>query len=208
MWITSVISALQKHKVKYAVAGGYAVALHGTARPTSDLDLIADLSLPNLLKIESALNELGYKPKSPFSAEDIARYRRELVKKRKIVEWPFVNHDNRKIDILIHRDLAQVRTEPVRLQGDDIPVIAPIELSLTPSFEVKRYLRTDPESAVRFIEDIYSSKWAKDAPTKLISIRVPENILSSFKAVTKANGKKYQSLIVELMREYLRREIQ
>ncbi len=43
-----------------------------------------------------------------------------------------------------------------------------------------------------------------DEPTVLISLRVPGNILRSIKLKAKADGKKYQSLMVEYLRRGVR----
>lgn len=42
-----------------------------------------------------------------------------------------------------------------------------------------------------------------DEPTVAISLRVPENILRSLKLKAKAEGKKYQSLMIEYLRKGL-----
>lgn len=42
-----------------------------------------------------------------------------------------------------------------------------------------------------------------DEPTVAISLRVPENILRSIKLKAKADGKKYQSLMIEYLRKGL-----
>jgi predicted DNA binding CopG/RHH family protein len=44
----------------------------------------------------------------------------------------------------------------------------------------------------------------KDEPTKLISIRVPENMLKALKVKAKMEGKKYQSLLVEILRSEMK----
>jgi len=61
-----------------------------------------------------------------------------------------------------------------------------------------------PEEALRFLEDIRKMSSEIDEPTVLISLRVPGNILRSIKLKAKADGKKYQSLMVEYLRRGLR----
>lgn len=55
-----------------------------------------------------------------------------------------------------------------------------------------------------FLEDFQTMIGGQDKKTKLISIRVPENILEAFKFKAKTKNQKYQSLIVELMRVWIR----
>lgn len=62
-----------------------------------------------------------------------------------------------------------------------------------------------PEEAVRFLEDIRIMNSEVDEPTIAISIRVPANVLRALKLRAKADGKKYQSLIVEYLRNGLRK---
>jgi predicted DNA binding CopG/RHH family protein len=61
-----------------------------------------------------------------------------------------------------------------------------------------------PDDAVRFIEDMRLMMAEQDEPTVAISLRIPANILRALKLRAKADGKKYQSLIVEYLRLGLR----
>lgn len=72
MFYEEVFRKLGEKKIRYAVAGGIALVLHGAVRFTADLDLIVELSPDNLNKFISVMNELGYKPRLPVKAEDFA----------------------------------------------------------------------------------------------------------------------------------------
>jgi predicted DNA binding CopG/RHH family protein len=61
-----------------------------------------------------------------------------------------------------------------------------------------------PEEALDFLESIRRMQEDKDEPTKLISVRVPENILRALKVKAKFENKKYQSLLIQYLREGLR----
>lgn len=61
-----------------------------------------------------------------------------------------------------------------------------------------------PEEAVRFLEDLRLMASDIDEPTVAISLRIPGNVLRSIKLKAKADGKKYQSLMVEYLRKGLR----
>lgn len=61
-----------------------------------------------------------------------------------------------------------------------------------------------PEEAVQFLDDIRRMAGEKDEPTMSISLRVPQNILRAIKIKAKADGKKYQSLMIEYFRRGLR----
>jgi hypothetical protein len=64
-----------------------------------------------------------------------------------------------------------------------------------------------PEEAVRFLEDMRLLASEIDEPTVAISLRVPGNILRAIRAKAKADGKKYQSLMVAYLRKGLRAEL-
>ena len=61
-----------------------------------------------------------------------------------------------------------------------------------------------PEDAIQFLENIRIMSSEVDEPTIAISLRIPGNILRTLKLKAKADGKKYQSLIVELLRNGIR----
>ncbi len=61
-----------------------------------------------------------------------------------------------------------------------------------------------PLQAIQFLEDIRTLQNEMDEPTVAISLRVPGNILRALKLKAKADGKKYQSLIIEYLRQALR----
>jgi predicted DNA binding CopG/RHH family protein len=63
-----------------------------------------------------------------------------------------------------------------------------------------------PEEAVQFLEDIRLMAADINDPTVAISLRVPGNILRAIKLRAKADGKKYQSLIIDYLREGLRKK--
>jgi predicted nucleotidyltransferase len=56
--IEAVLAALNEAEVRYLVAGGVAVVLHGHLRTTADLDLIVDLHAENTAKVVTALESL------------------------------------------------------------------------------------------------------------------------------------------------------
>ncbi len=59
------------------------------------------------------------------------------------------------------------------------------------------------ESAIQFLEDLRVISSGVDEPTQMVSIRIPANILRAVKLQAKFEGKKYQSLIVQYIRQNL-----
>lgn len=70
--------------------------------------------------------------------------------------------------------------------------------------EKKRSKHISTEEAVQFLEDIRRLDEDIDEPTKAISLRVPGNILRAIKLKAKADGRKYQSLMIAYFRRGLR----
>ena len=67
-----IFEELNRGSVRYLVAGGVAVVLHGHPRFTADLDLIVGLEPENALAAVGALARLGYRPRAPVPAEAFA----------------------------------------------------------------------------------------------------------------------------------------
>lgn len=65
MFYEEVFRKLNQSNIKYLVAGGLAVNLHGVPRMTQDLDLLIDLGKDNILNIIEALKDIGYQCKIP-----------------------------------------------------------------------------------------------------------------------------------------------
>lgn len=63
------ISLLNRHKVRYIVVGGYAVAFHGHPRYTKDIDLWIDSSRDNAETLINALRDFGF-GNAGLTAED------------------------------------------------------------------------------------------------------------------------------------------
>ncbi len=60
MFLIELVKTLQEAKIKFAVAGGYAVALHGAIRGTVDIDIVIATTLESYQKAEAALLSLGF----------------------------------------------------------------------------------------------------------------------------------------------------
>ena len=132
MFYEDVFRKLGESKIRYAVAGGVALVLHGVVRLTADLDLIVELSAENLRKFITAINELGYKPKPPVSAEDFIDPRnRKAWKEEKGMEVFSFYHPKMPInliDVFVNEPIGfnEIESEIVIFKAKDIeiPVIS------------------------------------------------------------------------------------
>ena len=67
-----VAKALNQAEVRYLVAGGLAVIAHGYGRLTYDIDLVVQLDPDNVIRAFRALEQAGYQPRIPVTAEQFA----------------------------------------------------------------------------------------------------------------------------------------
>ena len=99
--IERVLEALNREKVRYLVAGGVAVVLHGYLRTTADLDLIVQLEPANVRRAVRALDSLGYRPRAPVSADDFAekRIRDTWIREKNLQVFSFWSHENPGLEV-------------------------------------------------------------------------------------------------------------
>ena len=103
------------HGVRYALVGGYAVALHGAVRGTVDVDVVVDWNLESLQGAEQALRDLGLVSRLPVAAVDLFNFRDEYVNNRNLLAWNFYNPDDisQQVDVVITYDLRGRRRHRV-----------------------------------------------------------------------------------------------
>lgn len=130
MLLVDVVRALQAARVRFAVAGGYAVALYGAVRGTVDLDLVLALDEQNYAAAEAALASIGLSSRLPVSAEDVFRFRREYIENKNLIAWSF--HDaadpTRLVDIVITYEKKRLAVKRVDYRGTSIPLLSKREL--------------------------------------------------------------------------------
>ena len=70
--IESIARALHAADVPFLVVGGLAVVAHGYGRQTQDVDLVVPLDSRTVPQLFEALASIGYAPRIPVSAEQVA----------------------------------------------------------------------------------------------------------------------------------------
>lgn len=130
MFIQKVVSALDKANVRYALVGGYAVALHGAIRGTVDLDFVIALEKSQFSALESAMKEIGMVSRLPVSAEEVFNFRLEYIKNRNLIAWDFVNNTNplELVDIIITHNVDKMETVEKKVGDLNIQLAAITEL--------------------------------------------------------------------------------
>jgi len=116
--------------VRYALVGGYAVALHGAVRGTVDIDFVIAWNLKNLARAEQALNGIGLVSRLPVSANEVFQFRREYISNRNLIAWNFYNPEDlsQQVDIVITFDLTGVRGKRVNTATGPVIVLPIREL--------------------------------------------------------------------------------
>jgi len=124
MFIQRVIRSLDRHKVRYALVGGYAVALHGVIRGTVDIDVAIALEAGQFLAVEQAMVSIGLQPRLPVTAEEVFKFREEYIRNRNLTAWSFVHPNNplEVVDILITEDARKIKTVEKKVDRQRIQV--------------------------------------------------------------------------------------
>jgi predicted nucleotidyltransferase len=71
--VLRVCRLLNRHHVRYLIAGGVAANLHGSVRATRDVDLLVPRDLENTRRLLTALAELPYRIASELDATDVVK---------------------------------------------------------------------------------------------------------------------------------------
>ena len=125
-FLEKICAALRQTGVRYAIAGGYAVALHGAVRGTIDVDVVLPWTEPTLTRAEAALNGIGLVSRLPVTAREVFAFRDEYVRNRNLIAWNFYNPDDpmEQVDIIITYDLTGKRTRRVNLSSGPVQVLS------------------------------------------------------------------------------------
>lgn len=125
-FIQRVVAAMEKHHVKYSIVGGFAVSLHGAVRGTVDVDAVINHTKDQFELCEVALKSIGLLPRLPVAAAEVFEFRGEYIKKRNLIAWSFINHNNplEIVDIIITHDLQKMKSIRLKVGGKGIEVLS------------------------------------------------------------------------------------
>ncbi|HUG38726.1 MAG TPA: hypothetical protein VML54_17340 [Candidatus Limnocylindrales bacterium] len=86
-----VLRALDVAAIRFVLVGGVAVILHGVPRTTADLDLVIDLEEGNVRRFVGIMAQLGFVPRAPVAAADLASadHRRAWVADKHMMAFTF-----------------------------------------------------------------------------------------------------------------------
>jgi len=132
---------LNNKGIKYIVAGGMAVNLHGIPRATYDIDLLLYLEDRNLKKFLILLKEWGFRPRVPVDIMDFAdkKKRQDWIKNKNMKAFNLINPDwaIREIDVIVNTPVdyrkAVKNARIIKFYNVDIPIISIADLILMKS---------------------------------------------------------------------------
>jgi hypothetical protein len=89
MFYLDLFRCLHAHDVRYVVAGGLAMNLHGVPRMTMDVDLVLALDDENVAAFLECARELALKPQAPVPLESLrdAEKRRSWIEDKQLIAF-------------------------------------------------------------------------------------------------------------------------
>jgi hypothetical protein len=126
IFIYRVTAAFESHHVEYAIAGGWAVALHGAVRGTMDVDFVLEISKKNFAAAETALKSIGLLPRLPLKADELVDFREEYIKNKNLTAWSFYNptRPSEIVDVIVTSDLKEMRVVNKKVGHRSLKVLA------------------------------------------------------------------------------------
>jgi hypothetical protein len=126
----SLFLALNQGKVRYVLAGGLAVVIHGVDRITADVDLAVDLAPQSAAELMRVLLAAGFRPMLPVDVQEFAdpavrrRWRQERAMQVFCLWDP--THTRPSVDIFVEEIIPFEElwrsSQLIALQGVDIRV--------------------------------------------------------------------------------------
>ncbi len=125
-FLIKLCKTLNDNKIEYAIAGGWAVALHQIPRATFDVDLVLKISAQNFINIEKILNQLGLVSQIPVNADQIFKFRLEYIQNKNLIAWNFVNPliPSEVVDLILTENKSDLEIEIKKVGDCKIPVLS------------------------------------------------------------------------------------
>jgi hypothetical protein len=106
----SLLTALAQARIRFVVAGGVAVVMHGVERMTMDIDVAVDFEPDNLARFVEEMKRLGMQPRVPVPHDficDPANVQRMIEEKSALV-FTYIHPDDplKQIDVFLTPELS------------------------------------------------------------------------------------------------------
>ncbi len=130
MYYEAIFKALAEAGIRYVVAGGLAVNLHGVPRATMDLDVVLALDPQNVACFVEIMEREGYRPRVPVNPRDMADpdVRQQWKTEKHLLALTFTHHalPFQQIDVLLDIpvpfDALYERSQSLVIAGVSVPV--------------------------------------------------------------------------------------
>lgn len=126
MFLREITDLFRSQSIPFAIVDGYAVAIHGVARGTFDVDIVTEISEANFQKIEGALRGIGMKPLLPLNASELYQNLALYVSERNLIAWNFIHPTRQRdsLDIILTENLRDLEVIEVTSDLGKIPVLS------------------------------------------------------------------------------------
>jgi hypothetical protein len=157
MFYLDLFKCLHEHKVRYLLAGGLAMNLHGVPRMTMDVDLLLALDDTNIDGFIECARELGLKPQAPVALEGLKdpEQRRSWVEQKRLIAFALSGGDASAptVDIILKHDLdfdaASARAVLRDVQGVPVSVASIEDMIILKQNTGRRQDKDDVEHLLR-----------------------------------------------------------
>jgi hypothetical protein len=109
-YLQDLIEDMTREGVKFIIAGGVAVVLHGVSRATMDIDAAVAMDDTNLQRLLRVLKRQNMVPRAPVPAETILdpAKRRAMVEDKGALVFTFIDNQKpyKQLDIFLTEDLS------------------------------------------------------------------------------------------------------
>ena len=128
-----ILLALSRGNVRFVVAGGVAVVLHGVERLTMDIDVAVDFEPENLRRFVEVTKQLDLKPRVPVANDFIADPAnvKLIVEEKNAIVFTYIDPSNplKHLDVFLTEDHSYERlardSMTITLEDQSIRVASP-----------------------------------------------------------------------------------
>jgi predicted nucleotidyltransferase len=159
--LRTVIQALHDAQVRYLIAGGLAVNVHGYIRVTMDIDLVIALDANNIQSAFKALANIGYRPTVPVTASGFSKpeqreqWREE--KEMKVLNFFCDQYPMTTVDVFVYEPFDFSKEYDNALKAEFLPGLEARIVSIPTLIEMKQAAGRN-----RDIDDIQHLKWIQE----------------------------------------------
>jgi hypothetical protein len=159
MFYFDILEGFFRNRIEYLIVGGMAVNLYGVPRMTQDLDIIISMEPENIRQVNEILHKLGYSPRLPVEANDLADPQKvkSWIEERNLTDFSYYHQVEvyKVVDIILNHPLnfAEAFANKIIRKAFGIEVyLAPI----ADIIEMKQGTgRDQDESDIKMLRDKY-----------------------------------------------------